>query len=130
MPFTTPIVISPLMERPFRRTEWIVIKPLNFQSTKYKYENGKAKNYVVPAGTIVDLRSGLAPNAAAAAILHDYLYTRGIWFRQIENRLEADDILFEAEESTGVALAQCYWDYAWVRAMGWSRFNEERQVEI
>jgi hypothetical protein len=66
MPFTTAIIISPVSENSWRTT-WKVLEPLNFHSNKFH------KNYVVPKGTVTDLKSGLAPNCSAAAIVHDHL---------------------------------------------------------
>lgn len=111
MPFTTPIIISPVAENGWR-TIWRVIEPLNFHSDKF------AKNYVVPAGCITDLKSGLRRDASAAAILHDHLYNWGVHFKQIKDRQEADDVFLEAMQSSGVAPWRAWLYFVAVRLFG------------
>lgn len=113
MPFTTPILISPIAEDGFR-TRWRVIEPLNFYSETFH------KNYIVPAGSETDLASGFIAAASAAAVLHDHLYGAGHRLKQVEDRAEADSVFFEAMESTGVPLWRCWAYFAAVRLFGWS----------
>jgi len=116
MPFTTDIEISPILERE-GRTLWKVIEPLNFHSVK------TGKNYVVPAGTVTDLASGLITAASAAAILHDHLYERGIHFKQIKDQHEADDVFYEAMIDTGVPMWRAQSYYWAVRMFGWRYYK-------
>lgn len=118
MPFTTPIIVSPLSENR-RVTMWKVVEPLNFYSNKYK------KNYVVPAGSITDLKSSLIKNASAAAILHDHLYNQGLHFKQIKDRQEADRVFLEAMLDSGVSTTRA-WLYYWgVRLCGHRYLQKE-----
>lgn len=116
MPFTTPILIMPISEDGFR-TLWRVVEPLNFHSEKFN------KNYIVPAGTITDLASGFVAAASAAAIVHDHLYADGHRLRQVEDRAEADEVFFEAMESSGVPLWRCWAYFSAVRMFGWQNYK-------
>jgi len=122
VPFTTVIDISPIGEGEFK-TLWIVEQPLNFHSVN------TAKNYVVPAGTLTDLASGFATGASAAAILHDHLYQRGIHFKQIKDKAEADDIFYEAMISTGVPQWRAWMYFLAVRMFGW-RYYKAAEVKL
>ena len=112
MPFTTDIKITPISENGFR-TKWKVLEPLNFHSEKF------GKNYVVRKAFITDLASGFISAAAAAAIVHDWLYQLGVYHRQIATRAEADDVFFEAMVDTGVPLWRCWAYFLAVRLFGW-----------
>lgn len=112
MPFTVWPKIEPVSEAGVR-TRWRLVEPMNFWSER----NGK--NYVVPAGTITDLASGILSAASAASIVHDHLYADGHRLKQIKNRAEADNVFFEAMESSGVPLWRCWAYYLAVRAFGW-----------
>lgn len=116
MPFTTDIKISPMVEGTWR-TLWKVVEPLNFYSEKFH------RNYVVPAGTITDLASGLVPAASAAAIVHDHLYDRGHHLKQIVDRDQADEIFFEAMVDSGVPLWRCWAYFSAVRMFGWRYYK-------
>lgn len=111
MPFTTDIKISPISENGFR-TRWKVIEPLNFHSERF------GKNYVVDKDFITDLASGFISAAAAAAIVHDWLYQLGAYHRQITSRCEADEVFFEAMVDTGVPLWRCWAYFLAVRISG------------
>ena len=121
MPFTTPIVISPISEDGFR-TRWRVVEPLNFHSEKF------GKNYIVPAGTITDLASGLVSAASAAAIVHDHLYAEGNRLHQIADRDEADEVFFEAMVDSGVPLWRCWAYFSAVRLFGWQFYQPPRPI--
>ena len=116
MPFTTEIKISPIMEGEWR-TLWKVVEPLNFHSVN------TGKNYIVPAGTITDLASGLIAAASAAAILHDHLYSRGEHFKQVKDRAECDEVFFEAMQDSGVPLWRCWMYFGMVRIAGWQFYK-------
>lgn len=116
MPFTTEIVISPISEDGFR-TRWEVREPLNFYSEKFQ------KNYVVDKDFVTDLASGIIAAASAAAIVHDWLYRNGVYYKQIEDRGEADDVFFEAMSTTGVPLWRCWVYYLAVRSLGWRYYE-------
>jgi uncharacterized protein DUF1353 len=118
MPFTTAVLISPIAENGFR-TVWRVHEPLNFHSDKF------GKNYVVPKDTVTDLANGIIPAAAAASLLHDHLYERGVHFRQVKSRAEADDVFFEAMLDSGVPLWRCWTYFLLVRAFG-TRFYKPK----
>jgi hypothetical protein len=121
MPFTTPVIISPINE--IRRvTIWKVIEPLNFYSMRYK------KNYVVPAGSITDLKSSLVKNASAAAIVHDHLYGRGFHYKQIKDRKEADQVFLEAMLDSGVTKTRALFYYWAVRVCGHRYLEEEEEI--
>ena len=124
MPFTTKVLIEPVSENGFR-TRWKVIEPLNFHSEKF------GKNYVVPADTMTDLASGFIAAASAAAIVHDHLYQRGIHYKQIKDRAEADEVFFEAMVDTGVPLWRCWTYFLAVRCFGWRYYKPvSTQVEV
>lgn len=116
MPFTTPVIISPISEDGIR-TIWQVVEPLNFYSEKF------GKNYVVPAGTVTDLASGFIAAASAAAIVHDHLYEDGLRLKQIEDRDEADEVFFEAMVDSGVPLWRCWLYLTAVRIFGWAAYK-------
>lgn len=111
MPFTVHPIITPIREDGWR-TRWKVVEPLNFHSDKF------GKNYVVPAGTISDLASGLIAAASAAALVHDHLYGDGTRLKQIKDRAEADDVFFEAMIDSGVPLWRAWTYYLAVRWAG------------
>lgn len=121
MPFTVKPLIKPLSENRIR-TRWRVIKPANFHSER------TGKNYVVPAGTVTDLASGLFPSASGPSILHDHLYGDGKRLRQVTDRREADEIYFEAMESEGVPMAICWAHYLAVRWFG-ARYYKAREMK-
>jgi Protein of unknown function (DUF1353) len=100
-------------------TIWKVVEPLNFYSKHYK------KNYVVPAGSITDLKSSLVKNASAAAIVHDHLYSRGLHFKQIKYREEADQVFLEAMLDSGVTKARALLYYWGVRLCGHRYLKKE-----
>lgn len=112
MPFTTPVKIEPIREDGLR-TRWRVSEALNFYDENFK------KNYVVPAGSITDLASGILPAASAAAIVHDHLYDDGERLRQVKDRSEADLVFLDAMLDTGVPLWRAWSYYFAVRAWGW-----------
>jgi Protein of unknown function (DUF1353) len=102
---------------------WKVVKPLNFYSKKYK------RNYVVPEGSITDLKSSLVKNASAAAIVHDHLYGRGLHYNQIKDRKEADQVFLEAMLDSGVTKARALLYYWGVRLCGHRYLEKEEKSE-
>jgi hypothetical protein len=116
MPFTTEIKISPIGKAGFR-TKWRFAERLNFHSERF------GKNYVVDKGFVTDLAIGLVAAAAAAAIVHDWLYQFGVHYRQIAARAEADEVFFEAMVDTGVPLWRCWAYFLAVRIFGWRFFK-------
>lgn len=123
MPFTTPIKLS----IPMREGDpWITLEPLHFWSEKFQ------KHYVVPKDFITDLATvprlpfvfwWAGRRGDAAAVVHDWLYEFGIKFRQIHDRLEADELYLEILLDTGVPWACAYPMYLGVRAGGDSHFD-------
>lgn len=111
---------------------WVVAEHLNFQSLIFKYPDGKPKNYLVEAGFVTDLVSVprlpivywlVGNRGAAAAIVHDFLYSDGIRLHLIDSRLEADQVYHEALLGEGVNkyLADAmFWA---VRTFGESHFS-------
>jgi hypothetical protein len=123
MPFTTPIVLNaPLIDG----DEWLVVEPLHFWS------RDKQKHYVAAAGFHTDLASFslLGDKAAAAAVLHDWLYLHGFKFREIENRQEADEVFLEAMQDTDVNFAVARAMYLAVRWFGASHYQEGHMDEV
>lgn len=104
MPFTTDIKLRPPLTSGRR---WLVEEPMNYCSP------ATGKNYVVDAGFATDLASVprlpltyalFGGEAAAAAVVHDWLYRHGKRYRQIKERWEADQVFFEAMRETGVSV--------------------------
>jgi len=129
MPFTTPIVLRvPHVEGGY----WIVEEPLNFQSQIFTYPDGKPKNYIVEAGSVTDLASVprlpivywlVGNRGAAAAIVHDFLYSDGIRLKLIESRWEADEVYREAllsEQVSSYLANMMFWG---VRQFGEEHFS-------
>jgi hypothetical protein len=101
--------------------KWETLAPLGYFSEKYD------KNIIVPLSFKTDLASvprlpfayWIAGGVAAApAVVHDWLYNRGIKYKQIETRKEADLIFLEAMLSTAVPRWKAYLMYLSVRLIG------------
>lgn len=129
MPFTTEVLLrAPLMDGGY----WIVAEPLNFQSNIFKYPDGKPKNYVVERGYVTDLASVprlpivywlVGNRGAAAAVVHDFLYSDGMRLHMIESRGEADDVYREALLDEGISSYLADMMFWGVRTFGESHFN-------
>ncbi len=102
--------------------KWIVTAPLVYESDVAK------RTITVPAGFPTDLAStpripfvyeACGNIAAAAAVVHDYLYTSGR-----ESRAIADAVLREAAGVTGVSGWRRWLMWAGVRAGGASHYTD------
>ena len=123
MPFMTAIHVAvPVHEG----ENWEVISPLMY------YSNVRKKRYIVPAGAKSDLASVprvplifwlVGRRGDAAAILHDHLYANGMRLKQIESRVEADDVFYEALLDSGVWEVLAYMMFTAVRAAGDNHFT-------
>ncbi len=98
------------------KTQWILLKPLTFVSTKHDF------TITVPAGFVTDFASvprlplaylvagGIAQKPA---VIHDWLYRKGIG-----SRSSADDIFYEAMGTAGVSNWRRYLMWMAVRLGG------------
>lgn len=125
MPFTTLIEVAPPGDH---LRLWVTLEPLNYRSAFFK------RNYVVEAGFETDLASVprlpflyavFGGEAAAAAIVHDWLYRHGKRYKQIDSREEADDVFYEAMLDTGVSPWKAAIMHAAVRLFGGRYFRYE-----
>lgn len=103
------------------RGRWRLRNPLVFESSR------AGRVICVPEGFVTDFASVprlpivfwlTGDTAHPAAVVHDYLYSRGELKRE-----EADEILLEAMASVGVPAWRRYPMYWAVRAFGGSRFG-------
>lgn len=104
---------------------WLVVEPLVYLDTQERV-------WVIPAGFVTDFASAwigrwaLLPRSAlycGAAVLHDYLYKRGVTTRK-----EADQLYHEAMLSEGISKFNARKAYIGVRIGGWAAWRKHRRT--
>jgi uncharacterized protein DUF1353 len=106
--------------------------PVSLMAPLVYYSKRLGRTIIVPAGFVSDLASvprvlwNLLPplaNYTRAAVVHDFLYvTNGL------TRGEADAVLLEAMEATGVSGTSRRAIYAGVRLGGWKPWGRYRRL--
>jgi len=101
----------------------------------------QAFKYITNAGDAIDIDEGLETDLAStprivwniyppfglytgAAVVHDDLYTKGIF-----TRAQSDGILLEAMQTEGVSYITQHIIYAAVRMFGWVAWNKHREAD-
>jgi len=124
--FTQPLIVSPMKGCRM----WKLIEPFEY----YVGSENSKETIVIPAGFITDFASiprffwsligHPVGEYAAAAVLHDYLYScQGVIPERVYSRKRCDQIFLEAMGVLGVGLIKRSLMYASVRSLGWIAFS-------
>lgn len=114
MPFLSPVRLE-VFEDADDRPIYQVLEPFHFYCTETRKTYVVAKGFFsdgasVPRSFFLWLIAG--GKGLRASVLHDWLYQEGMRLKQIENRREADDVLWHALRDTGHGqdLSDAMWD--------------------
>lgn len=116
--------LDPLRVEAIDATHWRLLEEFRYDSEIV------VGRLIIPAGFETDFASVprvplvyllFGGEANAAAVIHDYLYTTGIWSKAI-----ADRVFLEAMEASGVPFWRRWWMYAGVRLLGGSIWQRHR----
>jgi hypothetical protein len=106
---------------------WTILQPLIFDSDVAQ------KVFIVPAGFVTDFASVprlplafllTGDSAHEAAVVHDFLYSRGLVTREM-----ADAVFREAAKVSGEPGWKSWLLFLGVRLGGWVAWNDHRSVE-